>query len=200
MLYNLEEYNADYHKDGTLVFKKIGEKLGKRRIRKKKNYCSIGIEKIIVEPYVIDENLKNEAKKFFNETGQIVPVYISYDFKLISGFEFYELAKELGHTHIFFIRNTKLNHRENCEFKKSVQRRKVGNKKYPVRINDGGYVYLSLKHYKKHDELQKLARKAGLKLDISPEYKFRILGLGDNYYSLKTVKNKIEKYIRECDC
>ncbi len=96
-LKNIKEYNPEYNKDGTLIWKKIGEKTSKNgnHLRKKKQYPRISIDKIKVGNYNVSEKILNKSRSLYWKTKELIPVYLSYDFKLIGGFEQYELAKEL---------------------------------------------------------------------------------------------------------
>lgn len=137
---NIKEYNADYHKDGTLVWKKIGEKTGKsgKGIRKKNNYARVKMSDIkVVKDYIIDEDILQQSREQYNQTKELIPVLLSFEGNLIGGFEQYELAKELGRSHIPAKRITKLNKAEKEKFCRAVVNEKIGNKKYPVKATDG---------------------------------------------------------------
>lgn len=99
----------------------------------------------------------------------MIPVYTSYDFCLLKGYEQYVLAKELGLNKIPFQRR-KMTKKERSKFTKTPTNRKIGNKKYPVTTNRGEVQYLSLNQYKK----MKLAKRSLHK--VSKELKLVYLG------------------------
>lgn len=167
---NMKEYNPHYHVDGTLVWKKIGAKTGRKGRRKKKQMPSISIDKIqLVDTYEVDEKILEDSRKQYETTGEMIPVYTSYDFCLLKGYEQYVLAKELGLNKIPFQRR-KMTKKERSKFTKTPTNRKIGNKKYPVTTNRGEVQYLSLNQYKK----MKLAKRSLQK--VSKELKLVYLG------------------------
>lgn len=181
-LKNIAEYNPEYHKDGSLVWKKIGEPTGKKgKFRKKKQYPCIAIEKINAGKYDIDSELLNKSKELFEKTKELIPVYLSYDFQLIGGFEQYELAKELKLQRVPFQRITKMNHKERNQFTNSVQNRKIGNKKYLVKAIDGSTIYVSMNHAKKVRETKHMATRLKCYLRILPNFTFVLTDKNDNY-------------------
>lgn len=95
---DIREYNPEYHHDGTLIWKKIVEPIGKKgkHLRNKKQYPSISLDKIKAGNYTVNGKLLEDSRALYQKTKEMIPVYLSYDFKLIGGFEQYELAKELG--------------------------------------------------------------------------------------------------------
>lgn len=95
---DIREYNPEHHHDGTLIWKKIVEPIGKKgkHLRNKKQYPPISLDKIKAGNYTVNGKLLEDSRALYQKTKEIIPVYLSYDFKLIGGFEQYELAKELG--------------------------------------------------------------------------------------------------------
>lgn len=178
---NIKEYNADYHKDGTLVWKKIGEKTGRsgKHRRTKRNYPPIHIGKIVTDgSYTINEDILQQSREMYTQTKEMIPVFLSFDFKLIGGFEQYELAKELGIKKIPAKRITKPNRGERKAFMQSVTNRKLGSKKYPVSTIDGDKIYLNLKRFKIVNNASRFAQKHGYTLDILPDFTFRVWNNG----------------------
>lgn len=172
----MNEYNPSYHKDGTLVWKKIGEKTGKHGKRKQNQYNCIDISKIIVPAGLqVDEAVLEASRRQYDETHIMIPVYLSYDFELIAGYEQYVLAKELGMDRIAFHRVTKLNKKESKEFREKACNRPLGNKKYPVKNINGDKIYLTYAQHKNLNTCFKLARKCGKSVKITPDQKIRIL-------------------------
>lgn len=198
----MNEYNPDWHKDGTLVWNKIGEKTGKgKRVRKQKQYNRMDISKVIVpDGMKVDKEVLEASRRQYEETGIMIPVFLSYGFVLIAGYEQYVLAQELGLNEIAFHRITKMNKKEKREFKKMVCHRAVGNKKYPVKTNDGNKIYITYAQRKLLNSCFGLARKAQMKIEITPTFEINILYMdgtvykqGLNLYAAKTYlksKNK----------
>lgn len=180
---NIHEYNPEYRKDTTLVWLKIGKPVGKKskHLRKKKIYPQIRMDKITVEPYSVDQNTLTESRTMYNRTHEMIPVYLSYDFKLIGGFEQYELAKELELESIPFQRLTKLNKAERKQFDKAVHNRKVGNKKYKVTAIDGSPIYVSANHAKKVRETKHMASRLKMYLQVLPNFTFSLIDKENNY-------------------
>lgn len=182
-LKNIKEYNPEYNKDGTLVWKKIGEKTSKngKHIRKKKQYPQISIDKIKVGNYNVSEKILAKSRSLYWKTKEMIPVYLSYDFKLIGGFEQFEIAKELKLKSIPFLRNNKMNQKERKQFTNSVQNIKIGNKKYPVKAIDGSTIYVSMNHAKKVREAKRMAAKLKCYIRVLPNFTFSLIDKNDNY-------------------
>lgn len=169
-LKSVKEYNPEYHKDGTLVWKKIGEKVGKHA-RRKKHYPQIDINKIVVlNDIEIDDEILSRSRKLYTQTREMIPVYLSFDFRLIGGYEQYALAKELHLKKIPMQRVTTMNSSEKKEFRKSICHQLLGNKKYGIKTEDGGKIFISLNQYKKFKELLYLADSCGCKLTVRPDF------------------------------
>lgn len=147
---DIREYNPSYHADGTLVWKKIGGKTGRKGKRKQKTYPSISMEKITLSGnYKVDEEILEESRKRYAETGQMIPVYLSYDLRLLYGYEQYVLAKELSLNSIPFQRKNKMNKKEQRQFVKTPTDRPFGNKKISIKTVDGKTQWISQCQYKK---------------------------------------------------
>lgn len=174
------EFNPSYHKDGTLIWKKIGEKTGRRGRRKQKHFNRIDISRIVVpeEKKIIDEKVLEESRHQYEETHMMIPVFLSYDFELIAGYEQYVLARELGIKSIAFDRVTKLNKKEQKAFRKKVHNNAIGNKKYPVIDIDGGKIYVTYRQKKLLDTCFKLARKFNKSLEITSKLRINIIDAG----------------------
>lgn len=128
-LKSVKEYNPEYHKDGTLVWKRIGEKIGKHA-RKKKHYPQINISKIVVPNDIeIDDEILSRSRELYVQTQEMIPVYISFDFRLIGGYEQYALARELHMKKVPAQRVTKMNSTEKKTLSKAVSNQPIGNKK-----------------------------------------------------------------------
>lgn len=180
---NIKEYNPEYHKDGSLVWKKIGEKTSKngKHLRTKKQYPLIGIEKINTsKPYQVSEDILKRSREMYNVTKEMIPVYLSYDFKLIGGFEQYELSKELQLQHIPFQRVTKMNRHEQKQFRNSIHNKPIGNKRYPVKASDGNTIFVSLNHFQKVKETKRMANKINGKLTVLPNFTFMVVDTSGN--------------------
>ena len=173
---NMNEYNPDYHRDGTLVWKKIGERTGKHGIRKQKQYNCTDISKIIVPAGLqVAEAVLEASRRQYDETHVMIPVFLTYDFELIAGYKQYILAKELGISRIAFHRVTKMDKKEAKEFREKACNRPLGNKKYPVKDINGDKIYLTYAQHKDLNTCFKLARKCGKFVKITPDQKIRIL-------------------------
>ena len=207
---NIKEYNPEYRKDGSMVWKKIGEPTGKKgkRLRSKKQYPLISMDKIIANiPFQISENILQLSRDMYNETKEMIPVYLSYDFRLIGGFEQYELAKELQLQHIPFQRVTKMNRHEQYQFQKNVQNRPIGNKKYPIKVSDGSTIFVSMNHAKKVRETKRMANQIKGQLAILPDYTFTVMDKAGNYIigndnkglSFGAIRKAIKKRIGQLD-
>ena len=205
---NIKEYNPEYRKDSSLIWKKIGEPMGKKgkNCRAKKQYPLISMDKIIVNmPFQISDNILQSSRDMYNKTKEMIPVYLSYDFRLIGGFEQYELAKELQLQHIPFQRVTKMSRHEQYQFQKNVQNRPIGNKRYPVKACDGGTIFVSMNHSKKVSETKRMANKINGKLHILPNFTFTvtdktggyIIGNENNGIALNAVRKKLKKFMSE---
>ena len=166
ILQDIRKYNAVYHKDCTLNWLEIGAKEGKR-VRRKKTYPSISLDKIIVpDNYQIDKDILDESRKLYSETGEMIPVYLSFGFELIGGFEQYALAKELGLSKIPAQRDSKPSKKELAKFRKSATAKPVANKKYQITCVDGNKIYISAGQNKQVAHLLKIARRIKLQCEI----------------------------------
>lgn len=198
---DMRKYNADYHKDGTLVWKKIGGKIGTSgRKRKKKVYQMIGIDKIELDgTYQIREDILEQSREQYKESGEMIPVYLSFDLKLLQGYEQYVLAKELGLDQIPFERKA-MNKKETEEWNKKNSNKKFGNKKYPIKKINGETEFVSLNKHKKYRFCRRVCNEAGLSLLCMKNFRFivenqdkdRIVG-GKNGRSL----NSLHKFFHE---
>lgn len=202
-LRNITQYNPEYRRNGTLIWRKIGEKVG-NHIRAKKQYPYINLSKInIPNNYKIDEDVLQKSHELYEHTHEMIPVYLAYDFTLISGFEQYELAKELGLPMIPMQRVTKMNTGETKQFSKSVSNRKIGNKKYPVKAIDGSKIFLSLSNYKKVKQVIYLVNRYHGKVEILPNFTFAvqdrtgtyIAGSQDKGVSLASVRRHLDELV-----
>lgn len=201
---NMNEYNPDYYANGTLVWKKIGAKTGRKGRRKKKQMPSIDINKIrLVGTYNVDEEILEGSRKQYEVTGEMIPVYTSYDFCLLKGYEQYVLAQELGLNKIPFQRR-EMTRKERSKFAKTPTNKKMGNKKYKVTTNTGEVQYFSLNQYKQ----MKLAKRSLYR--VSKE--LRLVYLGNLKFTIENEKGKrlhkqkggvaaksIQKFLREHD-
>lgn len=95
----------------------------------------------------MSEKILDKSRSLYWKTKELIPVYLSYDFKLIGGFEQFEIAKELKFKYIPFQRNSKMNHKERKQFTNSVQNIKIGNKKYPVKAKVDTELWDSIKDF-----------------------------------------------------
>ena len=199
---NIKEYNADYHKDGTLVWKKIGEKTGKnsKHLRTKRTYPLIHMGKIITDcDYPIDADVLQQSRELYAQTKEMIPVFLSFDFNLIGGFEQYELAKELGINKIPAKRISKLNNKDQRQFVKSVTNWKLGNKKYAVTAIDGSKIFMSLNHYKKVKHAIFIAKKRKCILEILPDFTFRMRNKNDYIIGSAEKSVKLNTLIKELE-
>lgn len=196
---NIKEYNADYHKDGTLVWKKIGEKTGKsgKGIRKKKNYELVKFSSIKTDgQYAINEDILQQSKELYNQTKEMIPVLILFDGTLLGGFEQYELAKQLKLKKIP-VQRIRLGQ---SEFRKAVTNQKYGNKKYPIKASDGSKIFLSLNRFKKVKQTSSLLLELGYTMEIIPNFTFRvwdndkcIIGSAQEGVQLHTLRKELGK-------
>ncbi len=170
ILQDIRKYNAVYYKDCSLNWLEIGAKEGKH-VRRKKTYPSISLDKIIVpDNYQIDKDILDESRKLYAETGEMIPVYLSFGFELIGGFEQYVLAKELGLSKIPAQRDTKPSRKELAKFRKSATTRPVANKKYLITCVDGNKIYISAWQNKQVTRLLKIARQQKLDCEILSDF------------------------------
>lgn len=193
---NMGEYNPDYHKDGTLVWKKIGEKTGKKGIRKQKKFNQIDISKIVIpEDMIIDEEVLNASRQQYKQSHKMIPVYLSFDFVLLAGYEQLVLAKELGKSKVCFHRETKLNRKETKAFRKSIQHRKIGNKKYPIRDIDGNAIFVTCNQKNLINACYGLAKKADVKIEIESDFKINILKMDGTILKRNLSPRAAKKYL-----
>lgn len=197
---DMREYNPDYHADGTLVWKKIGGKTGRKGRRKKKVYPSISLDKIeLNDTYEINEEILEASRKQYKESEEMIPVFLSYDLKLLQGYEQYLLAKELNMTKIPFQRK-KMNSRERKEFTNKAMDRKFGNKKYPLTTVDGDREYITLSQIKKVRRCRRMCKKCGdLSLDYLGNLKFVVTNAdGETVIGTKKGRtiNSINKFFK----
>ena len=172
---NINEYNPQYHKDKSLVWKKIGEPLGKKGHRSKKVYPSLAINKIkIPSTYDVDYEVLSQSREMYSITKRMIPVYLSFDFELLAGFEQLVLAKELKLKRIPFQRIDKMNSTEKKQFRYEVHDKPIGNKKYKVKDVNGKPIYLSLNRHKKIKKAFAKAKALNLKISVMPDFTFLI--------------------------
>lgn len=144
----------------------------------------VGLDKIVVPAeYPIDQHVLEQSIKAYHVTGELIPVYLSFDMRLIGGFEQYEVAKQLHLYKVPMQRVTreKMNKREQAEFRKTVHNRAIGNKKYPLSATDGSEIYVSLNTKKKVTELFRKAKRMNCHCHIFPNFSFAITDIEDNY-------------------
>lgn len=169
MIKPMNEYNPVYI-DGILHWKKIGEKTGKLN-RKKKQYPMISLDKIILdEQYPIDQEVLEASREQYNQTHELIPVYLSYDMKLLYGYEQYLVAVEQGSNQIPFQRATK----PKKNFNESVHNSKIGNKKFYVKDINNQKIFISYNRNKKVKNLMDLCKEKGLQVQISPQFLFTV--------------------------
>lgn len=196
---NMNEYNPEWSKDGTLNWKKIGEKTGKKGIRKQKQYNHMDIDKIIVPNGMeIDGAVLEASRKQYKKTHIMIPVFLSYGFVLIAGYEQYVLAQELGLNKIAFQRVTKMTQRETKEFREMICHRAIGNKKHPVKDIDGNKIYVTYAQRKELYTCYRLAKKYNLRVDVTPCLKINIYDAKGNVCkkdaTLKIAHNYLKNY------
>lgn len=189
-LKNINEYNPEYRKNG-IIWKKIGEPVGKKgkHLRSKKKYPLIDINKInLTTSYTIDRETLEKSRNLYEITKKMIPVYLSYDFKLIGGYEQYELAKELKLKRIPFQRINKLNNRQKKKFRDEIHTQKIGNKKYKIKAENGTNFYVSLNRFKKFKSIKKAVNAKGHHLVVFPNFTFSVKDKENNY--IKGSQNK----------
>lgn len=172
---NITRFNPKYLKDGTIRWDEIGTiPEGHSKIVSKRSFPSIGLNKIIVPAdYPVDNDVLEQSRKLYAETHEMIPVLLSYGSELISGFEQYKLALELGHKQIPFqqITRQQMNRKEMKKFRNTIFYQPAGNKRYPIRSADGLSIYVSLSKKKQYDKLFRLSRKLGYHCDVQPDLK-----------------------------
>lgn len=110
---NMRKYRPKYHRDRQLYWTAL---TGKRR---KRTYPLIDMEKIILrEDFEIRQDILEQSKTQFLQSGELIPVLLSPDNELLNGYEQYQIAKEMGKEKISFC-SLKLSKKE------SYQRRKA---------------------------------------------------------------------------
>ena len=195
---SMQEYNPNWNKDGTLSWKKIGEKIGKNRIRKQKKYNHMDISKIVIPSDIqIDKKVLEDSRLQYEETHIMIPVYLSYDFELIAGYEQYILARELGIQEIAFHRITKMNRKEARKYHKTVHNRPVCNKKYPIKDMCENKIYITYAQRKHLNTVFGLARKCNKSIEISPVFKVNILNADGTIYKKNINVKSTLKYLRK---
>lgn len=193
---NMNEYNPDWQKGNNLVWKKIKGK------KKPKQFNQIEISKITIpDGAITDLKILDDSRKQYEETHKLIPVYLSYDFRLLAGYEQIILAKELGYDQIPFQRITKMNRKEKAEFHKSVQNRPIGNKKIPVKDTEGNRIYLTYREKKVLNRCYGMARKLNMRIQINPGFKISIIDSDGtrwkHEYSLNGVSRKLVQLTRK---
>lgn len=172
---DMREYNPDYHADGKLGWKRIGKKTGAKGHRKKKTYPQINIDKIIVpDSKNMDENILEKSRVQYQKSKQMIPVFVSCDFHLISGYEQYVLAKELGMNTVPFQRR-KMDKTEQRKFSHHASSTKVGNKKYKMTTVDGKIEYISMCQKKRFNMIKNRLGKMGLIAEYIGNHNIRIV-------------------------
>lgn len=172
---NITRFNPKYLKDGTIRWDEIGTiPEVHSKIVSKRSFPSIGLNKIIVPAdYPVDNDVLEQSRKLYAETHEMIPVLLSYGSELISGFEQYKLALELGHKQIPFqqITRQQMNRKEMKKFRNTIFYQPAGNKRYPIRSADGLSIYVSLYEKKQYDKLFRLSRKFGYRCEVQPDLK-----------------------------
>ena len=144
---DIRKYNAEYHPSG-LVWKLIGEKVGKHG-RAKKRYPEIAMKKIIVDDAIkADAEALEASRLMYERTGQMIPVWLNAEHRLIGGIEQYLLAKEMKLKMIPAQIKTKLTAQEKKELKQLISHKPEGNKVCPIYTN-GGRVFVTMNQAKK---------------------------------------------------
>ena len=135
----------------------------------------------------------------YNVTREMIPVYLSYDFRLVGGYEQYALAKELNLEHIPFQRNATYSQKK---LRNEVHNKPIGNKKYSLKASDNSTIYVSMNHAKKVRETKRMANQINGRLTIFPNYRFAVTDKAGNYIignnkglSLGAIRKAIKKRI-----
>ncbi len=193
---NMDRYNPDWQKGNNLVWKKV------KSNKKTKQFNTIEIAKIVIpDGAITDLKILEDSRKQYAETHKLVPVYLSYDFRLMAGYEQIILAKELGYEQIPFQRVTKMNRKEAAQFRKTVHDRPVGNKKIPVKDTEGNKIYLTYREKKILNRCYKMARILKMQLKIMPGMKITLLNSDKTVHrqgmSLKAADRNLRKLTNE---
>ena len=172
---NIKENNVVYTKNGVLQWKPI------ERHRKKKQYPMMDMGKISVpDDYCVDQTVLERSRELYKQTKEMIPVCITFDKRLIGGFEQWELAKELGHTRIPVYQHTMSNADRN-QLREMVHTHSIGDKKFPVRDITGQKIYFSEGRAKKIKATQQAAMRKGYKACLLPDGSFSLMDGEDRF-------------------
>lgn len=172
---DMTNYNAEYHANGQLVWKLIGGKTGAKGHRKKKTFHKINLNKInLPDLVVVNEEILKKSREQYAVSHQMIPVFLSYDFRLIAGYEQYVLAKELGKKEIPFQRK-KMTKSEERKFSHHPSDAPVGNKKYKLVTVDGKTEYVSALQQKRFRQINGRLRKMGLYAQYIGDHNIRFM-------------------------
>ena len=193
---SMDEYTPDWHKGENLVWKKLKGK------KKPKQFPEISISKIVIPDGTKGESdILIESEEQYEKTGKIIPVYLSYDFVLLAGYEQILLAKELDKDKIPYQRLVNLNRKESKDFRKSTHNRPIGNKKYPIRDVDGNNIYVTDHQKKIFNRCYRMSKQLNVRLEVYPGLEIRMTGLDaverKSPYSLKGAHRKLMKLTGE---
>ena len=194
---DIRKFNPQYHQDGTLVWKKIGVKIGENRVRQKAKFNLIEIDQIKPNDFKtkIDKGILSKSREIYGETHEMIPVFLNWNLELIGGFEQYALAKELDLQKIPFLKKG--------ENKKKSNKNK--GKKRTVKAFDGESFKVSINKEKKIRQTKQMVSKLKLNLKMLSPKKFLVLdnsgncviGSPKNGTSLNTIRKKLGLMIEE---
>lgn len=172
---DMNNYNAEYHANGQLVWKLIGGKTGSKGHRKKKTLPKIRLGKIILPDNLnVNETVLEQSRKQYAVSHQMIPVFLSYDFRLIAGYEQYILAKELGKKEIPFQRK-KMTKSEERKFSHHPSDIPIENKKYKLVTVDGKTEYVSALQHKRFRQINGRLQKMGLYAQYIGDHNVRFM-------------------------
>lgn len=172
---NIKENNVVYTKNGVLQWKSI------EKHRKKKQYPMMDMKKISVpDDYCVDQAVLAKSRDLYKQTKEMIPVCITFDKRLIGGFEQWELAKELGHTRIPVYQHT-MSNADRKQIRDMVHTHSIGHKKFPVRDITGQKIYFSEGRAKKIKATQRTAMRQGYKVCLLPDGSFSLMDSEDRF-------------------
>lgn len=90
---DLTLYKPKYHKDGTLVWKRMLTKKG--RPTKKKVYPKIYMDNVRVKKdFIVREDILRQSEEQLSRIGELIPILLSPSGVLLNGYEQYLIAKK----------------------------------------------------------------------------------------------------------
>ena len=192
MIPNLKENNVSYSKDGKMVFKPIGEKIGKKgtHCRKRKCYPRINLSAIKIDgDMALDFDLLAAISDQYAITKKLPPVWLTFDKHLIGGYEIYYFAKNKHLKDVPYL-SKKPN--------KYVSGHQWSDRPFKFIADNGSSVYISKKRGKHIRVMQLICTEINFTLKISTDLEYTLIDdAGNVLFDHEKQRGKVMHFLKE---